>query len=278
MKKLRHLLILLLIACHPTSDNSEENVLARVYDEYLYESEVIGLVLPGTSSRDSLILVKNYISNWVKNKVLIYKAEENLTDEQKDFSNQLDEYKNSLLVFEYEKILLDKELDTIISDDEMLTFYTEFQNNFPLREKLFQIRYISINESDFNSDIRNYFLDTSKVSRDTLYKLLPGVSENFDIESGIWYNRLELKRKFPMIRAYDDEAYITGAYFELNKNPELIMLNISAIHDIGEHTPFMHIKPQVREIILNKRKSIFLKQVKQEILEQALSKNELEIY
>ena len=278
MKKLRYLLILLLFACHPTSENGEENVLARVYDEYLFESDVDGLLPPGTSTRDSLILVKNYISNWVKNKVLVYKAEENLSYEQQDFSNQLEEYKNSLLVFEYEKILLDKELDTSISNDEIITYYNEFQNNFPLREDLYQIRYIFINESDFNLEIKEYFLDTLKASNDTIYKLLAGISDNFEIESGVWLSSMEFKRRFPVIRTYDIEDLVAGAYFEMDKNPELIMINIASIRETGELSPFIKIKPQIREIILNKRKSTFLKNLKQEILEQAISKNEIEIY
>jgi len=177
LKQLRYLLILILFACHPTSDNGEENVLARVYDDYLFESEIEGLVPAETSPRDSLILVKNYISNWIKNKILIDKAEENLTDEQQDFSKQLEEYRNSLLVFEYEKNILDKELDTNISNEEAFSYYSVIKSNFPLKEKLFQVRFININENYFNADIKNFFLDSSKLAHDTLYKLIAGLSE-----------------------------------------------------------------------------------------------------
>ena len=54
---------------------TSENVLARVYNEYLYESDLKGIIPKGMSVNDSIMFARNYINNWVKQKLLINKAE-----------------------------------------------------------------------------------------------------------------------------------------------------------------------------------------------------------
>ncbi|RLD83865.1 MAG: peptidyl-prolyl cis-trans isomerase, partial [Bacteroidetes bacterium] len=56
--------LILLNACTYPLFKKEETVLARVGDEYLYEEELKDLIPEGTSPKDSIILVRNFVNNW----------------------------------------------------------------------------------------------------------------------------------------------------------------------------------------------------------------------
>ncbi|HTL81353.1 MAG TPA: hypothetical protein VL651_06600, partial [Bacteroidia bacterium] len=102
--------------CSTNETKTEEvktgKVLARVFDNKLYESEVTALIPKGTASEDSLLRAQNIINNWVREKLLIHKAELNLSKDQQNVEQQLQAYKNSLIIYAYEKELVLQKLDT----------------------------------------------------------------------------------------------------------------------------------------------------------------------
>ena len=72
--------------------------LARVYDKYLYPSDLDPKLLANISHSDSIILIKAYIDKWVENQLLLNLAETNLSDEDKNVERELDNYRTSLLI------------------------------------------------------------------------------------------------------------------------------------------------------------------------------------
>ena len=132
---LLYLLLLLVTSCSYLNNNGDRPV-ARVDDEYLNESDLTGLVAAGTSPTDSLNLVHNYIDSWIQRKILIHQAEKNLTEDQLDFSSQLEDYRNSLVVYAYENILVAQRLDTVVTDLEIDNYYQANQSNFLLKNNI----------------------------------------------------------------------------------------------------------------------------------------------
>jgi hypothetical protein len=53
-------------------------VVARVYDHELHASELDGLVGQGVSPEDSAAIVSAYIDQWVRQTVILAKAEKNV--------------------------------------------------------------------------------------------------------------------------------------------------------------------------------------------------------
>ena len=121
MKKIIQILFVAIIAvsCNLTQTSDPDNAIARVYDDYLYSSELNDIISKDVSVKDSLILVKNYINNWVRQKLLVKQAEKNLSSEQKDFSNQLESYRNSLIIYKYQTLFLKQRLDPVVSEQEI---------------------------------------------------------------------------------------------------------------------------------------------------------------
>ena len=47
----------------------------------------------------TVILAKRYMETWVKDQLMLHRAEQALTEEQMDFEKQIDEYHRSLLIY-----------------------------------------------------------------------------------------------------------------------------------------------------------------------------------
>lgn len=131
-------LALLATACKQRTD--DEMVVARVYDHELHYDDLVGLVGHGVSAEDSVAIVDNYVNQWVRQTVLLSKAEKNVTD---DFSRQLNEYRNSLLIYAYEKQIVDKLIDTNVGDEQIEEYYEAHRSDFQLKNSIVKAVYVS---------------------------------------------------------------------------------------------------------------------------------------
>ena len=104
------------------SDKEGKDAIARAFEYYLYNEDLQGVVPKGASKQDSISIVKNFIDNWFRQKVVLHKAESNLDEEKKDVEKKLLEYRNSLVTYAYETELIKQKLDTVVSEDEILSF------------------------------------------------------------------------------------------------------------------------------------------------------------
>jgi hypothetical protein len=69
-------LLSILVAC--SSEKDGEKPLAKVGSQYLYPSDLKNVVMPGMSDADSAMIVRNYVEDWVRRRLLVEKANENV--------------------------------------------------------------------------------------------------------------------------------------------------------------------------------------------------------
>ncbi len=117
---LRHLSLLLvslliLASCNIFSGTGKDQAIAECNGKYLYREDLEGLVPNGTNPDDSIAMTKQFIDNWIMQQVMLKQAEDNLTEQQKDFRDQIESYRNSLIIFAYESELIRQKLDTVVS-------------------------------------------------------------------------------------------------------------------------------------------------------------------
>ena len=157
MKKLGGIIgilcLLLLAGCDYFEKNSKEVVVAECYGKYLYESDLKGLVPEHTPILDSIQRVNAFIDSWVRKQVLLHQAENNLDKEALDLDKQMEEYRNSLIVYAYESQLINQKLDTVVSEDEIAAYYEQNKEDFQLRNTMVRVAYLIIDENTA-SDLR----------------------------------------------------------------------------------------------------------------------------
>jgi hypothetical protein len=136
------LLMLLLAGCDYFQKSSKEVVVAECYGKYLYESDLNGIVPEGTPILDSIQRVSNFIDSWVRRQVLLHQAENNLDKNALDLDKQMEEYRNSLVVYAYESQLINQKLDTLVSEDEIADYYEQNKEDFQLRNTMVRVAYV----------------------------------------------------------------------------------------------------------------------------------------
>lgn len=130
------LLVLLMIGCR---QGNASPVVARVYGHELHASDLEGLVGDGVSAEDSASIVAAYIEQWIRQTVILSKAEKNVTE---DFTPQLNEYRNSLITYAYERQILDQLLDTNVTVDQIADYYAEHKTDFLLKSSIVKAVYV----------------------------------------------------------------------------------------------------------------------------------------
>ena len=88
------------LSCN-NSNRGQEKVVAEVGENKLFASDLSDIIPSDMSSGDSILLADDYINKWIKQELLIQKANENLTPQQKDVNRELREYRNSLIIYKY---------------------------------------------------------------------------------------------------------------------------------------------------------------------------------
>ena len=92
----------------------DKDAIARVNDDYLDASD-IPAITRGLTGKDSIAALKSYAENWVRKKLLLQKAEENIPDDDPGILRKVEDYRESLFLYEYEKALISKRLDTTLA-------------------------------------------------------------------------------------------------------------------------------------------------------------------
>lgn len=281
MRRLLAYLIVLItaVSCINTITQNDSQVIARVHNKFLYAKEIQGLIPKNTSPRDSIALVRSFVNDWVKTNVMIYQAEQNLPAEQLDFSTQLEEYRNSLVIYKYETSLIDQNLDTIVSEAEILEYYNNHLNDFELKENITKAIYVitdnNLTVEDQFDQIFNY---PDSVQFDSLEFYIPTLALSSSLDTSSWVSFFNIQQIIP-IETYNRELFLKNNRFvKINTDRYIYYVKFYDFKIKDDISPLDFKRNDIYNIIISKRKVALAKKVRNDIYERALMNNEFEVY
>jgi hypothetical protein len=278
VRYLPFLLIILFSACNMEGDKQEKTLLARVYDQYLY-LEDLEEFLPGqTSGYDSIMIVQNFVNKWLQEQVIVHKAKQNLNEEDRDFSRQLEEYRKSLLIYTYESKVMQQYLDTVVSDAEIESHYDSHQENFELKDNIVKVNYVKIHQDSLEiRSIKQLLRSEAPDDLDVLDSLCSLYATDYWLGDS-WLYLSELKQVVP-IETDDPQGFLRfRKNIQVKEEPVLHLLHISEYKLIGDISPLELEWENIKKIIINNRKLELKKRMREELMEAALETNEVEVY
>ena len=113
------MLVLALVSCKNSGNGKNDKPVAAIYDKVLYQSDLQDILYDGISVNDSIVRTKAFIDNWIRRQLLIHQAENNLDKSELDCLKEIEDYRNSLIIYKYESLLISQNLDTVVSDEEI---------------------------------------------------------------------------------------------------------------------------------------------------------------
>jgi hypothetical protein len=273
------LAVLWLSACESALTNDKGTVLARVNDVYFYEEDIKGIVPKGTSKRDSIVLVRNYVNTWVETQLMIEQARKNLAVQQLDLESQLEAYRNSLIIYHYESELIKQKLDTLVSDEEIETYYTSHLSDFELKENIAKVHYVIIDsEPELVEPIEEIYTLPDTLLLDSLEAFCKEYARSYFLDTATWLRFDDLTDVIPL-ETYNQELFLKGnRNIKLEDEDYTYLLTFVDFRIKEDTSPLDFEREDIRAIIVNKRKLDLVKQVRQDIYTKALQKGDFEIY
>jgi hypothetical protein len=281
LRKILSYLFVLVIAtgCINTLKQNDSLILAKVHDNYLYISDIEYIIPENISARDSIALVRSYVKDWVQTKVIIYQAEQNLQENQLDFTKQLNDYRNSLIIYQYETSLINQNLDTIVSDAEVEEYYNSHLKDFELKENITKVAYVVI---DQNPTVEAQFDYLFSLPDSLLFDSLDYYTPEYVISSFLdttrWIGFYNIQQIIP-IETYNRELFLKNNRFvKINAERYIYFVKFIDFKIKDDISPLDFKRNDIHNIIISRRKVNLAKKVRNDILERALKNKEYEIY
>ena len=271
--------LIFLTSCSGFLKKKTERSLARVFDDYLFESDIKGVVPPGISAKDSLMIVKSYVENWVRQRLILHQAEKSLPGSQLDFSKQLENYKNSLIIFEYENQLIQQKLDTVVTGEEIRNYYKTNQNTFLVRDNIVRVLYAKLPlKSKFIPQARMLLLSDKTDNRNKLADLCEKQSFGYFIDDEKWIFFTDLINDVPLRPADQDDFLKKNQLVEVSDNTFTYLIRFKDYKLRDSNSPLEMETQKIHNIILNKRKMELLGKMHDYIFQNAQKQNDFDIF
>lgn len=273
------MLTLLLSGGCKESEQADEDVIARAFDHVLYRSDLAEKLPSVYNIEDSARLASELVNRWIREKALISMAENNLSEAQKDVQVELEEYRNSLIVYAYERALISQKLDTVVDEEEMRAYYDDFIENFRLKSIIAKMRFVKVSsEAPKQNQLKSWFFGDDESDFTELYDYCRKYADNFFLEENKWLYVEDIMKEIPL------PAEDLSSFFKNNK--ELIF-------DSGEFTYYVRFfdfrlkddtapisleRERIRDLILNKRKAALIVKMREDVVNEAYANGKIQLY
>lgn len=254
----------------------DKDVIARVNDEYLYASDLQNLTR-GLKGADSVAVLRGYAESWVRKKLLLEKAQENIPDDDVSINKKIEDYRETLTLYEYEKELINQKLDTAVKDQELEQWYEKTKQDFLLEEDVYQVFYVKLKkDAPQLSDVRKWIL---RPSGEEDARKLEGYCKEYAIsyllDKGIWLSSTNLLKTFSLSNY--EMGQLGNNFKEFNRTDELWFLKTPEVKHKGEPAPVWFVREQLVKMIVEKRKMDLLERTYTRIYQDGIKSKAFEI-
>ena len=266
--------LMLTAACF---NNDNQKVIASVHAKDLLLSECIK-EMPEVAE-DSAFFVERYMNLWIRKQLMIYHAEINLDIDLLDYEQQIEEYRSSLLIYAYQQELVNQNFNATISPQAVDDYYTQYHEEFKLVKNIFKGRYIVVNKSAPKLESLSKWFKSDNVEYvEELTNYCQQFAKEYYLEDSSWQYFTTINAKLPEV--ITEEKYFLqntkGIWFEDEQYRYYIYINNYQIK--GSISPLSLQREKIRNILLNKNKIQYLKQLEDELYQNGLALGKIKIY
>ena len=267
---------LLILSCSNINNDNSNDLIARAGENFLYQNE-----LPSFSSRqDSLLRYKNFVELWAKEKLLYDLSLTNLSQSKK---NELDllieKFKIDLYINSYKDLIVNSRIDSIVTNEEIESYYNANIDNFTLNETLLKYRYLKVPSENININrIRRYIQRLSNDDRDFLDSLNFQFAE-LKLNDSLWFAERDVISSIEFINQTNKSNFMrVNRLYEIKDDQNINYFIVKDLLKSGNIPPLSYLYDRIKLNIINQRKIDLIKNINKEILNDALKSSKYEIY
>ncbi len=267
---------LLILSCSNINNDNSNDLIARAGENFLYQND-----LPSFSSRqDSLLRYKNFVELWAKEKLLYDLSLTNLSQSKK---NELDllieKFKIDLYINSYKDLIVNSRIDSIVTNEEIESYYNANIDNFTLNETLLKYRYLKVPSDNININrIRRYIQRLSNDDRDFLDSLNFQFAE-LKVNDSVWFAERDVISSIEFINQTNKSNFMrVNRLYEIKDDQYINYFIVKDLLKSGNIPPLSYLYDRIKLNIINQRKIDLIKNINKEILNDALKSSKYEIY
>ncbi len=254
-------------------------VVAKVSENVLYKEDLRNSIPIELSAEDSMNFAKSLIDKWVEEQVLLERAKYNLGEALPGLEKKVENYKNSLFIYNYEREFIRQKLDTVVSEGQIATYYDVHQENFQLKDYVLKVKYLKLDlASPKLKQVKKWIQSANLQDAERLqeYAVQYAVSYNLDAEKWLFFN--DLLKEVPL-RDYNTEEFLkNNSFLEISDEQNIYYISILEYQLKEGVSPVEMVENRIRSIILNNRKLTLAKEIRQKLVEEARRKNQIEYF
>ncbi len=267
---------LLLTSCSNISDNNSNDLIARAGENFLYQNQLP----PFSSEQDSILRYLNYIETWAKEKILYDLSLTNLSQSKKnDLDLLVEKYKVDLYINSYKDLIVNSRIDSIVTDQEIESFYNMNIDNFKLNENLLKYRYLKVPSDNINiSRIRRYIQRLNESDREFLDSLNFQFAD-LKINDTMWFTEREVISSIEFINQKNKSNYMRiNRLYEFEDDQYTNYFIVKDLLKSGNIPPLSYLYDRIKSNIINQRKLNLIQNINKEILNDALKSSKYEVF
>ncbi|MCW3805552.1 hypothetical protein [Plebeiibacterium marinum] len=273
------LIVYILTSCNTISNHETSAPVAEVDGQILTIDELQKAIPKNLSKNDSLAFTQNYISRWVKETLLLRKAELNLSPEEKDVNQILKDYRASLLINKYQQKLLLAKHSPLITHNEIEDYYNQMSENFILNEDVIQGIFIKIPlNAPKLSELKKWYKSDKPEDLVALEEYCYQNAQNFDNFLDKWVSVKTISDLMPSPIPNNPNFLKYNKFYETSDSLSHYMVSFRDYHKTDEVAPIQYVSDKIKAILLNKKRIEFIQNLEEELYQEGLKQKVIKFY
>ncbi|HWR99750.1 MAG TPA: hypothetical protein VN249_03995 [Prolixibacteraceae bacterium] len=271
-------MVVILAGCKYFAGSSDEAYVAKVDEKTYLLRDLRSQLTPGMTKTDSLARVNDILTRWVKKELLLRMAEENLDEDQRDLTREMEEYRNALIIHRYQQQLLSQKLDTVLTATDIRQYYDTHPEKFILDYHIVKAVYVEIPKNVTKSDqIKRWMSENSPRSMSELESYSFQYASKYDHFNNEWIDFNKILSRIPGVKELPEKLLKSSKFHHFSDLNNNYFLLINDYIMAGEKAPFDFVKDRIESLILNTRKMYFLQELEKNIYEKGKRENRFTI-
>ena len=254
---------------------SDAPILAEVSGTKLYLDEVdnSGLLNTSITKEDSAQVINAFVQKWIKDQLLLSEAEKALSDDI-DIDMLVQDYRESLLLYNYENALVRNQLDTSITQSQIETYYEEHSSAFKLAESILRCRIAVVDGK--KPKLERFYANWKAEKMESAISYLEENATSYYLNEEKWYSESEvLSLTTNSIKAKELKSSKT---LQEAKNGNEYFVKILEYVDKSEDPPLAYVASNIKKIILHQRKSKLIQRLKEDLYQREINGSKVRIH
>ena len=270
------LITILFSSCSELTSINNNELVSRVGDHYLYESDI-----PDFSSyKDSLIRKKDFIDSWARENIFFDLSLVNLNQKSiLNLDNLIEKYKRDLYINSYKDLLINSKVDSIIKEEEIDNYYNENLNTLKLNEDLIKYRFVKVpldnnNLNKIRNGIRRYNILDKELIDSLSFQFA-----SYNLNDSLWITKREFFSQVDFINYENQKKYVKKGQLISKKDSMYVnLIFINDILDANSIAPKSYLSDRIKSIIYNRRKILLIMELNKDIISDAIKSKKYELY